>query len=78
MNNRLDPSGTTPGLAPASEPKPKTFNMRCKVEKCDSMEVVEITPKLSIENAGAPSVRTYRCVKCNYTWTIPVGGFVNF
>jgi DNA-directed RNA polymerase subunit M/transcription elongation factor TFIIS len=78
MADRVDPHGTAPGLAPAKAPQPKTINMKCKRDNCPSMEVIEVTPKMGRENAGAPHARTYQCVKCHHSWVVPVGGFVNF
>jgi hypothetical protein len=67
----IDPAGTKPGLK-HNVPEPKRHNMRCRnSSNCDSMEVVEI-------NANTPGRRIYRCVKCNVTWGVPVGGSVDF
>lgn len=68
----FDPKGVTPGLAPTAQPQEKILNMRCRDEKCPSMEAVEI--KIAApEHTGQ---RVYRCAKCNHTWSISLGGHI--
>jgi len=74
----FDPSGTSPGVVSPQVQGPKTQSMRCRNEGCPSLQAVEITPELNRENAGVPHHRTYQCIRCKHTWTMSVGGFVNF
>lgn len=68
----IDLEGTTPGLAPATTPQ-KVLNMRCRNERCDSIEAVEV-PVESLPHAGH---RVYRCLKCGHTRPLSVGGHLN-
>lgn len=68
----FDPKGTTPGLDPAQS-KDKTVNMKCK--KCPSMDAVVVD--IGGDGSSASHNRLYRCVKCNYSWGVSVGGNVN-
>ena len=70
MTSKIDPAGTTPGLAGNQAPEQKTVTMKCKNEGCSSIEAVEV-------NIGQPHARVYRCVKCHRSWGINVGGSVN-
>lgn len=65
----IDPTGTTPGLAPNAQ-GPETVNMKCRNPKCDSITAVVV----SVPN---PSQRLYRCVKCHHPVGLNVGGSVN-
>lgn len=69
----VDPKGTAPGLAPGAQAAPKILNMRCPntTINCDSIEATEI----KIESGDGH--RLYRCVKCGYTRSLNVGGYVN-
>jgi hypothetical protein len=68
----IDPAGTTPGLQPKTEEIP-TINLRCKsYPSCDSLLAIEV--KLP---GAHPANRMYRCVKCQRTWGIAVGGSFN-
>jgi hypothetical protein len=69
----IDPKGTTPGLSPNAKPKEDVINLKCRNSHCDGIEAVEI--KVA---SGAQGRRIYRCLKCNHTWGVPVGGgFLN-
>jgi ribosomal protein S27E len=52
--------------APKAAADPKPVFMKCTNPKCDSIQVVEV--------AYAPGTRLYRCVKCNTSRTVRVGG----
>jgi hypothetical protein len=71
---KVDPAGVTPGLAEKATLKEKVVFLKCRNEKCDSMEAVEIELKEVPPQIGQ---RAYRCVKCNYTWALRVGGPFN-
>jgi DNA-directed RNA polymerase subunit M/transcription elongation factor TFIIS len=72
MSN-IDPSGTTPGLSPNAKPEEKILNMKCRNKNCNSIQAKQINVP-----AGTHGRRIYRCVKCNHTWGVPVGGgFLN-
>jgi hypothetical protein len=68
----VDPKGTSPGLAPVSA-APQTVSIKCK--KCPSMTAAIIA--IGSEDGPMNHQRLYRCVSCNATWGINVGGFVN-
>lgn len=44
----------------------KELNIKCRNPKCDSIRAVEI------QYPGG--TRVYRCIKCNHTQFVPVGG----
>jgi hypothetical protein len=67
---QIDPAGVTPGLAEKATPKESVIFLKCRNEKCDSMEAVEI----KLESPPQIGQRAYRCVKCNHTWALRVGG----
>jgi hypothetical protein len=75
MSN-FDENGVLPGLVTTDKEK-KTTSMKCKDDRCPSKEVIELTPKASLNNAGVPHYRSYQCVKCKTTWTVSTGGFIN-
>jgi ribosomal protein S14 len=66
----VDPAGTKPGLQPQAK-EPVKFNMRCKNNGCDSIEVVEM------QIPGNAGRHIYRCVKCHTTWAVVTGGAVD-
>jgi DNA-directed RNA polymerase subunit M/transcription elongation factor TFIIS len=72
----VDPKGLQPGLSQPEPAKPKTIAMRCKMEGCDSREVVEVLP--SKTPTGASHQRIYQCVECHNSWSVEVGGFFPF
>jgi hypothetical protein len=74
----IDPTGTTPGLAPGAQAQPKVLNMKCQDPNCTSIEATEIQLGEVSRGAPMPSQRVYRCVKCGRTHSITVGGFANF
>jgi DNA-directed RNA polymerase subunit M/transcription elongation factor TFIIS len=65
----IDHTGTEPGLQSKEDEIPK-INLRCKsFPQCDSVLAIEVKiPGMH------PSTRLYRCVKCQRTWGVPVGG----
>lgn len=73
MSNRFDTGGVRPGLTPDT-PKEKVINLKCRNEHCDSFEAMEI-------QLTAPShhgQRLYRCKKCNHSWGVSLGGYLDF
>jgi transposase-like protein len=64
----IDPKGTSPQAVPQMA-QPETHNMKCK--RCDSMTAFE----MKFPNSGGR--RMYRCTKCNFTWSIVVGGSID-
>jgi len=62
-------------MADKTEPKQDVVNMRCRGsnKKCTSMQAVIIKVG-GVEHAGQ---RMYRCVKCNHTWGLQMGGHLN-
>lgn len=66
----IDEKGTAPGLTPAAKVKPETVAIRCRSNKCDSIEAVEIKVG-SPEHTGQ---RLYQCVKCGKPISLNVGG----
>lgn len=69
----IDPTGTTPGLAPEPAPPQETVNIRCRRVGCDSMQAIEIkipTP----EHVGR---HLYRCAKCGNMWSVSLGGHID-
>lgn len=77
MSN-FDSTGTSPGLVGPHTQEPKIQHMRCKQDRCPSLQVIELTPNVSLENSGVPHYRTYQCTLCKCTWSTSVGGFVSF
>lgn len=74
----VDEKGVQPGLQ-SQTPRPKTVNMKCRIEGCSGVEATEITPSAGDPaNASAAHNRTYQCTKCRATYTLPVGGYVGF
>ena len=60
----------------------REVNMTCRRNSdprsfgsCDSMRAVIVSDTRGIPNTQG--VTQYRCVKCNYTWTVAVGGSFN-
>jgi len=51
---------------PKTPPEQKRVFMKCRNQRCASIEVVEVK--------YAQGTRLYRCVKCNQHVAIPVGG----
>lgn len=45
-------------------------SLKCRNPKCDSISAVEVP-------IPRPGKRVYRCVKCNHTWSVQVGGKVD-
>ena len=74
----FDPKGTEPGLAATAQEKINIIHLKCRSERCNSMQATEIVQPVNMENAGAPHNRVYRCVKCGVTWSASVGGYVSF
>jgi transposase-like protein len=69
----IDPKGISPGLA-TSLPKDDTVHMKCP--QCPSM--VAVIVKFGSEDGGiANPQRLYRCVQCNHTRGLNVGGVFN-
>lgn len=70
----FDPKGTAPGLSPQA-PKEEKVNLKC--QKCPSM--VAVIMKIGEDHGGGPVSphRLYRCVQCNFTWGLNVGGAFN-
>lgn len=70
----IDPSGTTPGLAPKTEVQPELLNMKCRNpnKACDSMSATQIKTEMA-EHVGH---RVYRCVECGWVVTLAVGGHI--
>jgi len=70
----IDPQGTAPGLSPDAEPKEEIIHLKCRdTRRCDGMQAVEIKVP-----SGVQGRRIYRCLKCNHTWGVGVGGgFLN-
>lgn len=69
----VDPKGTTPGLSPSAKPQEDVINLKCRDTRCDGMQAVEIKVP-----SGISGRRIYRCIKCNHTWGVGVGGgFLN-
>lgn len=52
------------------QPALKEVSMKCKNPKCASITAVEVP-------YPAPGTNLYRCVKCNHTWPVTVGGQMN-
>jgi hypothetical protein len=69
----FDTKGTAPGLVQPPLAEVKTINMRCRVDGCDSIQAIDVTP-----SSNAPGHNTYQCFKCKRTWGISIGGGVNF
>jgi len=67
----IDPTGTTPGLAPQQD-VPSKINMRCKNSDCDSIVAIEL--KVPGQDAGQ---RLYQCCKCKVTRSVAVGGSIS-
>ncbi len=74
----IDPTSTTPGLAPGVQAQPKVLNLKCQDPNCTSIEATEIPLAEKTRGAPMPSQRVYRCVKCGRTHSISVGGYANF
>lgn len=74
----FDPEGTSPGLVQGT-PSPKVINFKCREEGCTSLQAVEIkSGGQENPSAGIAHNRTYQCVRCRHTFTLAVGGAVNF
>jgi len=69
----IDQKGTSPGLTTGAKVEEKVHNMRCKNERCDSMEAIEI----KIDAPSHHGQRVYRCVKCSQPVSLNVGGSIN-
>ncbi len=65
----IDPAGVTPG-APKQEPVEKILYLKCRNPKCPSVKAVQI----KVDTPSFVSQRVYRCVECNRTWSLNVGG----
>lgn len=66
----IDPTGTSPqALPPEPAPIPEV-NMKCRKAGCDSITAVQMP-------IGQPGSRLYRCVKCNHSWGLNVGGHID-
>jgi transposase-like protein len=50
----------------------ETVIMKCRNPKCDSITAVQV------KIPGRENIRMYRCVKCNQTFSINVGGQPNW
>jgi DNA-directed RNA polymerase subunit M/transcription elongation factor TFIIS len=74
----FDKAGVTPGLASENKAEPAFQHMKCRNENCQSVQAREIVSSSAPPGAGAPHNRLYQCVKCNHTWSLGVGGSVNF
>jgi len=73
----IDPRGTTPGIIPGAEAKPKTVFMKCPEARCSSKEVIEILIHEQARGAPVPAHRAYRCTQCGHTTSISVGGYIH-
>jgi len=73
----FDPKGTEPGLASNTEAPTKLISMKCRREQCPGTQVTEVAISPTLEHAGVPHNRIYRCVKCGTTWNASVGGYVS-
>lgn len=67
---KIDFKGTAPG-ATAPTPAPKVVNIRCK--QCSGDKATEMTAP-----GTPPGIRMYRCLDCEYSWHIHVGGVASF
>lgn len=65
----VDPVGIAPGIAKQETPEKVVF-LRCRNPKCSSVKAVQI----EVETPTFVSQRVYRCVECNHTWSLSVGG----
>ena len=65
-----NPADATPGLAAGIKPE-DTINMKCRRGECDSITAV------IVRIPGQEHLRMYRCIQCNHTWGLNVGGSVN-
>lgn len=74
----FDKTGVAPGLVAENKPEPKIQHMKCRNEECKSMQAHEIVTGSTPAGAGAPHNRLYQCVTCLHTWSLGVGGSVNF
>jgi hypothetical protein len=73
----FDPEGTEPGSSPTPY-NPNTIHLKCPRDNCASTMATELTPKDPSNPGGVPHSRTYQCTKCQWTWSLNTGGFVNF
>lgn len=64
----IDPTGTSPQAVPQVN-DPEELNMKCK--QCPSITAIEV------KYPGQGGRRLYRCVKCNFTWGLNVGGYLD-
>ena len=69
----VDPKGVTPGLAQKAQPQEDVIHLKCRNRKCDGITAVEI----KIQGQEHTGRHIYRCLTCNATWGVPVGGAVN-
>lgn len=73
----FDQKGTQPGLFSVQKAEIETFNMKCPRVGCASTVATEMNATGNLPNIGAPHNRLYRCMECNHTWTLGVGGYVS-
>ncbi len=62
----------------ATAPTRPVVNVKCR-RGADKITAGQDCNSLSAENLGDPGApqAQFRCVKCRYTWTVPVGGTFN-
>lgn len=75
--SHFDPKGTAPGLASQEAPE-KVVHLKCPQHGCKSVSAVERSAQDPQDPRGATHTRTYCCTACGTTWTMAVGGSVNF
>jgi len=71
MTSKIDQTGTAPGIQ-SIKPEIKTVAMKCRNAGCLSMKMEELGGSDSQKSS-----RVYRCVKCNYTMEVALGGALN-
>lgn len=68
----IDPTGTQPGVV-RTEEEPKPVDMKCKNPNCDSILATELkTPGVG------RGQHLFQCVKCKQSWSVSVGGGVDW
>lgn len=72
--NQSGDEGTKPGLTQSPvEEAVREVSIRCT----DPTHCNSTRAKVIMDSEGS-HVRTYQCVKCGLTWSVSVGGGVNF
>lgn len=70
----IDPTGTSPTPLMEAEERPK-LHLKCKRGGCDSMVAEEVKVPGNTTSSGR---HMYRCIKCNSTTTVNIGGSFEF